>query len=79
MFTKIAHTYEKRPAESRKHRSQLFRPMKSAITLSQVPEALGGPFVLRSPLPDAFSTAADLGFDAVELFLPVRTSFPSMT
>ena len=44
--------------------------MKSAITLSQVPEAIGGPFVLRTPLPEAFATAARIGFDAVELFLP---------
>lgn len=70
MFTEKAPAYEKRRTESRKHRSQLFRYMKSAITLSQVPEAIGGPFVLRSPLPDAFATAAALGFDAVELFLP---------
>jgi sugar phosphate isomerase/epimerase len=44
--------------------------MKTAITLSQVPEALTGPFVLRTPLPEAFATAATIGFDAVELFLP---------
>lgn len=44
--------------------------MKTAITLSQVPEALAGPFVLRSPLPEAFATASAIGFDAVELFLP---------
>ncbi len=44
--------------------------MKTAITLSQVPEASGGPFVFRTPLPDAFATAAAIGFDAVELFLP---------
>lgn len=44
--------------------------MKSAITLCQVPEAAGGPFVLRTPLPEAFATAAVIGFDAVELFLP---------
>jgi len=44
--------------------------LKTAVTLSQVPEALGGPFVLRTPLPEAFATAAALGFDAVELFLP---------
>lgn len=43
--------------------------MKTAITLSQVPEAFGGPFVLRTPLPEAFATAAAIGFDAVELFL----------
>lgn len=44
--------------------------MKSAITISQVPEATAGPFVLRTPLPEAFATAAAIGFDAVELFLP---------
>ena len=44
--------------------------MKTAITLSQVAEALAGPFVLRTPLPEAFATAAAIGFDAVELFLP---------
>ncbi|MES2476205.1 MAG: sugar phosphate isomerase/epimerase family protein [Verrucomicrobiota bacterium] len=44
--------------------------MKSAITLCQVPEAAAGPFVLRTPLPEAFETAAAIGFDAVELFLP---------
>jgi sugar phosphate isomerase/epimerase len=44
--------------------------MRTAITLSQVPEALAGPFVLRTPLPEAFATAAAIGFDAVELFLP---------
>lgn len=44
--------------------------MKTAITISQVPEAREGPFVLRGPLPVAFATAAAIGFDAVELFLP---------
>lgn len=44
--------------------------MKSAVTLSQVPEALHGPFVFRSPLPEAFEAAAAMGFDGVELFLP---------
>lgn len=44
--------------------------MKTAITLCQVPEAAAGPFVFRQPLPEAFATAATLGFDAVELFLP---------
>ena len=34
--------------------------MKSAITLCQVPEALAGPFVLRTPLPEAFASAAAL-------------------
>jgi sugar phosphate isomerase/epimerase len=44
--------------------------MKAAVTLSQVPEAIGGPFVFRTPLPEAFATAGEMGFDAVELFLP---------
>ncbi len=44
--------------------------MKSAITLCQVPEAAAGPFVFRTPLPEAFATAKAIGFDAVELFLP---------
>jgi sugar phosphate isomerase/epimerase len=44
--------------------------MKSAVTISQVPEAAEGPFVLRGPLPEAFASAAAIGFDAVELFLP---------
>lgn len=44
--------------------------MKSAVTLCQVGEAAQGPFVFRQPLPEAFATAAEIGFDAVELFLP---------
>lgn len=44
--------------------------MKTAITLCQVSEALHGPFVLRTPLSEAFETAAAIGYDAVELFLP---------
>jgi sugar phosphate isomerase/epimerase len=44
--------------------------MKTAITLSQIPEAHAGPFVLCNPLPEAFAIASAIGFDAVELFLP---------
>lgn len=44
--------------------------MKSAITLAQVAEAKAGPFVFHQPLPESFSKAAKMGFDAVELFLP---------
>ena len=44
--------------------------MKSAITLAQVAEAKAGPFVFHQPLAESFSKAANLGFDAVELFLP---------
>lgn len=44
--------------------------MKSAITVSLVPEASGGPFVFWNGLEDAFLRAASLGFDAVEIFAP---------
>lgn len=44
--------------------------IKSAITASLVEEARGGPFVYWDGLPDAFSNAAALGFDAVEIFAP---------
>ncbi len=44
--------------------------MKSAITVSLVPQAKGGPFVFWDGLADAFAQAAALGFDAVEIFPP---------
>lgn len=44
--------------------------MRSAVTVSLVPEARGGPFVFWDDLPSACRTAAELGFDAVEVFLP---------
>ena len=44
--------------------------MKSAITVSLVPEARGGPFVFWDDLDEACKQASELGFDAVELFLP---------
>ncbi|MEI6714415.1 MAG: sugar phosphate isomerase/epimerase family protein [Verrucomicrobiota bacterium] len=42
--------------------------MRSAITVSLVPEANGGPFVFWNGLEDAFVQSAALGFDAVEIF-----------
>jgi sugar phosphate isomerase/epimerase len=42
--------------------------MKSAITISLVPETRTGPFVFSDGLADGFSRAAELGFDAVEIF-----------
>src|SRR5690606_36180 len=42
--------------------------MRSAITVSLVEEARGGPFVFWHGLPGAIRTAKDLGFDAVEIF-----------
>jgi len=44
--------------------------MKSAITVSLVPEARGGPFVFWDDLPAACRMAKELGFDAIELFSP---------
>jgi sugar phosphate isomerase/epimerase len=44
--------------------------IRSAITVSLVPEARGGPFVFWDDLPAACATAAKLGFDAIELFAP---------
>lgn len=44
--------------------------MRSAITLCQVPQAAGGPFVFHGELESGFAQAAKLGFDAVELFFP---------
>lgn len=44
--------------------------IKTAITVSLVKEAEGGPFVYWHDLPGACAKAAELGFDAVEIFAP---------
>ncbi len=44
--------------------------MKSCVTISLVEEARGGPFVFWDGLEDGCRRAADLGFDAVEVFPP---------
>jgi sugar phosphate isomerase/epimerase len=44
--------------------------MKSAVTISLVPQARGGPFVFWDDLPESIRAAAELGFDAVEIFAP---------
>ena len=44
--------------------------MRSAITISLVPQAKGGPFVFWDGLADGCARAAELGFDAVEIFPP---------
>lgn len=44
--------------------------MKSAVTISLVPETKGGPFVFSEGLRDGCRRAAELGFDAVEIFPP---------
>src|SRR4051812_15902661 len=42
--------------------------MKSAVTISLVPEARGGPFVFWDDLAGACAKASELGFDGVEVF-----------
>lgn len=44
--------------------------MRSAVTVSLVPEARGGPFVFWDDLDAACALAAALGFDAIEIFPP---------
>lgn len=44
--------------------------MRSAITVSLVPQTKGGPFVFSNGLADAAEHAARLGFDAIEIFPP---------
>ncbi len=48
--------------------------MKSAVTISLVAEARGGPFVFWNDLAAGCAAAAKLKFDAVELFLPSPAS-----
>src|SRR5262249_44484089 len=43
---------------------------RSAVTVSLVPEARGGPFVFWDDLPSACREAREIGFDAVEVFPP---------
>src|SRR5947199_1458767 len=44
--------------------------IRSAVTISLVPEARGGPFVFWDDLAGACRKARELGFDAVEVFPP---------
>jgi sugar phosphate isomerase/epimerase len=44
--------------------------IKSCVTISLVPEARGGPFVFWDDLASGCKQAAELGFDAVEIFAP---------
>ena len=52
--------------------------MKSAITISLVQEARGGPFVYHDGLADGCARAAAAGFDAVELFVPSADPLPEL-
>jgi sugar phosphate isomerase/epimerase len=44
--------------------------ISSAVTISLVPQARGGPFVYWDDLPGAVRAAATLGYDGVEIFAP---------
>lgn len=44
--------------------------IKSAVTVSLVEEARGGPFVFWDGIPAACARSAELGFDAIEIFAP---------
>jgi len=48
--------------------------MRSAITISLTPQARGGPFVFHDGLANGIATAAELGFDAVEIFPPAANA-----
>ena len=48
--------------------------IKSAITVSLVAQAKGGPFVYWDGLESAAASAAKLGFDAIEVFAPSAAS-----
>lgn len=51
--------------------------MKSAVTISLIKEARGGPFVFWEDLPGSIRKAAALGFDAVEIFAPGGEAIPT--
>ena len=50
--------------------------MKSAVTICLVPEARQGPFVFHDGLEAGCRAAAELGFDAVEVFPASATDLP---
>jgi sugar phosphate isomerase/epimerase len=51
--------------------------IKSAVTISLVAEAQGGPFVFWDDFAASCARARELGFDAVELFAPAPEAVPS--
>jgi sugar phosphate isomerase/epimerase len=50
-------------------------PIRSSVTICLVPEARGGPFVFWDDLAAGCRQAAELGFDAVEVFPPGPEGF----
>lgn len=53
--------------------------IKSAITVSVVEQARKGPFVFHDDVPDACRIAAELGFDAIEVFAPSADAIKSLS
>ncbi len=51
--------------------------LRSSVTVNLVPEARRGPFVFHDDIVAACSTAAELGFDAVEIFAPSGDHLPT--
>jgi len=50
--------------------------IQSAVTISLVKEAEGGPFVFWHDLAAGCAKAAELGYDAVEVFAPNADAIP---
>jgi sugar phosphate isomerase/epimerase len=50
--------------------------IRSAVTVSLVKEARGGPFVFWDDLPSACRSAKSLGFDGIEIFPPPADAVP---
>jgi sugar phosphate isomerase/epimerase len=53
--------------------------MRSAVTISLVPQAKGGPFVFWDDLSCAAAEASRLGFDAIEIFAPAPAALDAET
>ncbi|MEX1224499.1 MAG: sugar phosphate isomerase/epimerase family protein [Pirellulales bacterium] len=53
--------------------------IRSAVTVSLVSQARGGPFVFWDDLPRAAAKAAELGYDAIEIFAPSAEALDSGT
>lgn len=51
--------------------------IRSAVTISLVPEARGGPFLFWDDLPSACQAAAKFEFDAIEILPPAAEAIPA--
>ena len=50
----------------------------TSLTVSLVPQAKGGPFILWDPLPESCRKAKALGYDAIEIFPPGADLDPAL-